>query len=78
MDQLFPTDDMKVIKCCQTCGHATERHGRIRKQTYPLVCLLKACAVPYVCGEGHSRMVNYPCGYTFDADGIMPRGWIPK
>lgn len=73
MERLFEVETT-VERCCGTCAHSTGRHGRHTKGTYPLVCLLMACAVPYRYGDG-TRATDYPCRIDFDAGGPHPRGW---
>lgn len=73
MDRLFEMEPV-VDRCCKTCIHAVPRHGRHTKNTYPLVCLLCACAVPYRHGDG-TRATDYPCRIDLDAGGPYPRGW---
>lgn len=63
-------------RCCKTCIHGERRHGRIKRGMHPLVCMLFAKPVPYVCGDGQNGISpDYPCRVSVDASGPYPRGW---
>ncbi len=77
MDTLFHVDYDKTERCCRNCKHAVRRHGIIKRGMHPLVCLLYARPVPYVCGDGTNEIrPYYPCRVTVDViDGLVPMGW---
>lgn len=78
MERLF---DVGVTgeRTCRTCMHAVPRHGRVSRNMYPLVCLLKAQAVPSEYGDGGgTQRFDYPCGIGMDGDEWCPRGWMPR
>ena len=67
--------DSDTEKCCGTCAHSAKRHGAMRAGMHPLVCLLYARAVPYVCGNGENGIrPYYPCKVVID-EGPVPMGW---
>lgn len=80
MDSLFHVDYDKTERCCRNCIHAVPRHGVIKRSMHPLVCLLYARPVPYVCGDGANGITpRYPCHIAIDIiDGPVPAGWKPK
>lgn len=77
MNTLFDVGDVRTERCCKTCAHAEKRHGVVRKCMHPLVCLLYAKPVPYVCGDGQNGITpRYPCHVVIDAvNGPIPAGW---
>ena len=78
MDRLF---DMGVTgdRTCRTCAHSTPRHGLVTRNAYPLVCLLKAQAVPSSYGDVNgTQRFDYPCGVGMEGGTWYPRGWTPK
>jgi len=78
MDRLFDIGATGE-RSCKTCVHAVPRHGIIKRNAYPLVCLLKAQAVPRDYGDGNgTRRFDYPCGVGMDGDVWYPRGWAQR
>ena len=66
-------------RTCKTCVHAVPRHGNPGKRAYPLVCLLKAQAVPREYGDGSgTNKFDFPCGIGMDGDEWCPRGWAQR
>lgn len=66
-------------RTCKTCIHAVPRHGNPGKRAYPLVCLLKAQAVPREYGDGSgTNKFDFPCGIGMDGDEWCPRGWAQR
>ena len=66
-------------RTCKTCVHAVPRHGNPGKRAYPLVCLLKAQAVPREYGDGSgTNKFDFPCGIGMDGDEWGPRGWAQR
>lgn len=80
MDALFHIDYDHTDRCCKTCRHSAERHGVLKKGMHPLVCLVHARAVPFVCGDGSNNVKPYyPCKVAVDIiDGPVPMGWEAK
>jgi hypothetical protein len=78
MDRLF---DIGVTgdRTCRTCVHSVQRHGNPSRRAYPLVCLLKAQAVPMEYGDGSGTgRFDYPCGIGMEGDEWYPRGWAQR
>lgn len=80
MGALFHVDADRTERCCRNCRHAVERHGIVKRGMHPLVCLVYARAVPYVCGDGSNGLQPYyPCRVAVDAtDRPVPMGWEAK
>ena len=78
--RLFDIEEIPIDRCCKTCRHAADRHGVLKRGMHPLVCLIHARAVPYVCGDGSNDLSPYyPCLVALDEHGApYPMGWEAK
>ena len=78
--RLFDIAETPIERCCKTCRHAADRHGVLKRGMHPLVCLVHARAVPYVCGDGSNDLSPYyPCLVALDEHGNpYPMGWESK